>query len=176
MRKISTLLIMISLFSCNYKIYPPKDAYSKPPFIYKSDKSFQEVWDNVIDFFAQKGIAISLIDKSSGLIISVQTDMIWSSENRKTNKMKKPDAWVVLNNIYDPAPNKYRYPERVSGKWNVRVKPEGEKCTINVNLHDLIVYDYSYTRTGIPVEVAVTQSYNPTTTGNFEKLIYDIIK
>lgn len=42
-------------------------SYQEAPTVISSSRSFDKVWDTTIDYFAQKGISISTIDRSSGL-------------------------------------------------------------------------------------------------------------
>ena len=67
-----------------------------PPIVSNSDQPFEKVWENVIDYFAQNGIPIRIIDKSSGLIISDKAKLSFTFENAKTGKMNHPDHFVVL--------------------------------------------------------------------------------
>jgi hypothetical protein len=124
--------------------------YQEEPYIIKSSQSFEKVWVNVVDHFAQKGISISLIDKSSGLIIAkkrfVSTN--WTYEENKLPK--NSGAYVVVSRCgyvtgYD---FKDFNPEYVDGEWNVRIKEQDGKTYININLFNLMAQGKSETING----------------------------
>lgn len=154
---------------------PLKGDYPPTPIISASDKSFDKVWDNVIDYFAQNGIPIKIIDKSSGLIISDKAKLTWSFED-KLGKLANSSAWVVLQKIMDPLHEKPYTPNYVSGEWNIRIKSNDGKTTINVNLYNIEAtygsyYYSSYTHSTIaPVKV------EGKTTGVFENAISSAVK
>lgn len=168
-------LIIIGLTSCGYKIVPLKGDYPQTPIVFKSDKSFDKVWDNIIDLFAQTGVPIHLVDRSSGLIISGVTNIPWSFENKSGDLINK-SAYIALVKYIDKGNNKPVKPFEITGKWNIRIKDIGEgRTSVNINLHEL---SGSGDQFNAAIRNKKTRSFsiNGKTTGNFEKLIFDIIK
>jgi hypothetical protein len=172
MNKLLTLIfISVMLASCAPKVYTLKGAYPAPPIVYNSEKNFETVWSNVIDLFAQKGIPIQLVDKSSGLIVSGSATLTWSFED-KIGNLVKTDAWVVLPKMIDKGNNKLIKPYAVYGSWNIRIKTDGSKTSINTNLYNIsAVYSNpaAYTKPAMAIS-------DGRSTGNFEKFIYDLVK
>jgi hypothetical protein len=177
MKKASALLIILFLFSCApSKIVPIKGKYPPTPIVANSPKTFDQAWDIIIDYFAQNGIPIKIIDRSSGLIVSEQTKLTWSFE-KKDGSLFLPTASVVLEKILKPSSENWFSPQEVTGEWNVRVKkaPDGT-VSINVNLYNIKAlyerYYYSYV-THTAVEPILTKG---TTTGNFETAMENVLK
>lgn len=171
MKKLFFLSTILFLTSCTaIRITPLKGTYPQTPIIYYSDKSFDKVWDNIIDLFAQKGLSIRIIDRSSGLIISTQSPLSWAYEDKK-GILKNPKADVAIPLMYNPNSNNSLTPTSVTGEWNIRIKAQDGKTSINVNLVNI-------TRTqailGHPEQTYTVA--NGKTTGNFERFIYGIIK
>lgn len=168
--KLLTILIVITLTSClpSYKTIPLKSTYSDGNFEEYSDKTKDQVWDNVIDFFAKAGLSIRIIDRASGLIISGQTSLKTTYENTKGELVKK-DAWVVVAKTIDQY-KKVVPATSVTGEWNVRLKEVNGKTLINVNLVSPTYIGYT-TNVSTAFKKGSIQS-----TGVFEKMIYDIVK
>jgi hypothetical protein len=172
-RNVTLLALILSfLFAgcIGYKVVPLKGTYTDGNFEAYSDKSINEVWDNIFDFFARSGITIRIIDKSSGLIISGTTALKWSYENPK-GVLYHPDAWVAVFKTIDPNSKKPIGLVSVTGEWNIRIKPQGERTLINVNL-----VSPSYTSVALERNNTVFKKGEIQSTGVFEKLIYDKIK
>lgn len=164
--------ISLFLLSCeSTKMVPLKGKYSDGNFVAYSDKSKEKIWDNIIDFFAKNGLSIRIIDKSSGLIISGTTSLDWTYEN-KNGALVHSDAWVVIAKTQYIS--KTIEVGRVIGEWNIRIKEENGKTSININL---VNPSYYYKN-------ATVATANPTSfksgycksTGKFEESIYQIIK
>lgn len=176
MKKIYFFTIAILLFcSCSYKTIPLKNNYSNGNFEEYSIKSVDEVWSNIIEFFAKGGISIKIIDKSSGLIVSDKTEMTWTYENKK-GELVNPEAWLVIAKLIDPANQKPVKPESINGEWNIRIKQSGEKTLININL---VNPTYSTYRVSGGVRSLVAYNFKKglfQSTGEFEKWIYETIK
>lgn len=147
MKSFLSFLIVLLFASCSSKVIPIKGSYPQTPIIFKSENSFEKTWDKLVDVFAQKGLAIKIIDKSSGLIISTNSEMPATPEDSKGNP-KNPSAFIVVPSVKSngqikpisgsnqgayPAKSKITY-NPVYGEWNVRVKPDGSGSTINVNI------------------------------------------
>lgn len=175
MRKISfVILTECLLIGCNVKTIPIKGSYLKPPYVLTTNSPFEQVWDKLIDLFAQKGLPIRIIDKSSGLITSDRAILTTTVET-KDGKLKNPTAFIVIPQVYDPGTRKYspisKYSD-VSGEWNVRVKQSDGQTTINVNIVNVKYQTWdAYYKVNRDVILTEYQS-----TGVFEKLIAETIK
>lgn len=176
MKKNIAVLLSIFLFSCMAtKTIAIKGAYPVPPITTSTDRPFDKVWDRVIDYFAQNGIPIKIIDKSSGLIVSDKAKLTWSFED-KNGQIFSKTAFVVLDKVIYSMTGKPFPPEIVTGEWNVRIKTDGGKTLINVNLYNIqatyVKYYYtSYAHTSVePVTV------EGKTTGVFEEKFADMVK
>lgn len=167
----SILIIAIALFSCAApKITPLKGSYSNGNFEATVDKPKDQIWDNIIDFFSKKGLPISLIDRSSGLIVSNEVSLKWTRET-KEGKPKSPTADIVVQTVYDPNSRTYINPYLITGQWNIRIKPlEDNKTLVYVNLVNPR-YVSTYGGTATTFRQGSMQSL-----GNFERLIFENIK
>lgn len=172
MKKFLFLLFVLNLTSCSVKTIPLKGNYPQTPIIYISDHSEKEVWDKLVDFFAQSGYSIKIIDKSSGLIVANRTIIPATYENRK-GQIIYDTALVVLTHtsVQEEYSNILKHPNTITGDWNVRIKSMEGKTSININLvnlqqETLATYGYSIS----------WASVNGHTTGRFEKSLYETIK
>jgi len=149
MKKYFTYLLVIILSSCSAKIYPLTGTYPTTPIVIKSTKSFDQAWDKLVDIFAQKGLSIKIIDKSSGLIISSKSELSATFEDNK-GKIVDPAAFVVvpatiyyggkrgpITGITSGAYSKSIITSPAYGDWNVRIKPDGTGSLINVNINNV---------------------------------------
>lgn len=166
-------IVTVFLTGCVATMIPLKGTYPDKPFEVISNKSVDSVWSSVIDLFATKGLSIKVIDKSSGLIVSEKTSFInnYTFENN-SGKLEKPAAWIVLAKTTNPMGGFY-VPQKVLGEWNVRVKSNGNKTVINVNLTNIDASSYfapsQYSAGG-------TFVFQGKSTGQFESMIADAIK
>lgn len=164
-------LAIFLLMGCAIKTIPIKGKYLETPYEAISNKSKDQVWDKIIDFYAQKGLSIRIIDKSSGLIISDKTALTWTFEDSKGN-LTNPDAWIVIEKSIDPGANKVIKPASVSGDWNIRIKAlPDNKTSINVNVVNIKAKSGAKGNYG-----GNEYDIKAFSTGNFEKLITDQIK
>ena len=179
---ISTLFLA-SCFTSS-KIIPLKGSYPSLPIVITTDKDFNTVWDKLIDLFAQKGIPIKLIDRSSGLILCERSLLKTTVEDKK-GVLEDNTAWIVVPKEHNPALNrdiaitgstsgvysKKMIPNDVNGEWNVRVKSESGKTSINVNIVNVKFEDFGANGYSKLLNVSSYKS-----TGIFEKIISDEIK
>ncbi|HTI12517.1 MAG TPA: hypothetical protein VL832_28285 [Puia sp.] len=134
MKKIAPFLFAsLFMLSCSVQFVAPKGNYPKPPIAYHSNKPVDKVWDNLIDVFAQNGLSIKIIDKSSGLIVSERKSLSFTVEDKK-GKIKNPSAFVIMPRITYEGFDDAILPYHVYGEWNVRIKAEGQGTLININL------------------------------------------
>lgn len=174
----SSLLIFSALLfnSCmTMKPLPLKGNYLDKPYEVISDKTFEQVWTNIIDLFATKGLSIKLIDKSSGLIISEKTSFLndYTFED-KTGNLENPNASVVIEKITYQGYNQSAKPDKITGEWNIRIKDNGNgKTVVNVNLTNI---DATSFIAGSQYSPARNLTFNGKSTGKFEELISTLIK
>ena len=133
------MLFCIFVFtSCSLQKIPLA-SNNKPNTIYYSDKSREEVWGKIIELFARNGIGISLIDKSSGLIVSYKTNF----SNRITQENDKgelinPNAYVVSSKVLNSLGMNI-FPNEATGSWNIRLFEDKGRTAIEVNLTNIEV-------------------------------------
>lgn len=168
---------LIIASACTVKTIPLKGKYLSPPYVIESSNNFQNVWDKIIDLFAQKGIGIKLIDKSSGLIVA-QNSLVTVTKEDKNGKPIDPEAWLVSSQMYEPGSQKYYYPEKASAEWNIRIKDLGNgKTSINVNLVNIVALTtVTQVNPIFMASTSTTYNTNVVSTGMFEKLLADLIK
>ena len=168
MRKSIALIGICYLLASCSPLRPLKGSYygSERPFTISTTKSIDEVWSKVIDLFATKGLSIKIIDKASGLITSESFSFIGKNTNEtETGTLTDPSAWIVCS-----VPN----PGQVDGSWNVRIKKdEIGKTVININITNLVA---KTVLTQTAYVKGSTVLYEAKSTGNFERLISDLIK
>ncbi|MBL0337317.1 MAG: hypothetical protein IPP73_18915 [Chitinophagaceae bacterium] len=164
------ILFIILFSSCATKIYPLKGTYTNGNFEQITDKSKDQVWENIIDFFSKNGISIRIIARSSGLIISGESSLTWSYEN-SNGILDTPEACVAIYKLYDPGSRTIFKPYSVTGEWNIRIKEQNGKTLVNINL-----VNPSYTLAQTSANRTIFQKGYLQSTGNFEKWVYDNIK
>lgn len=139
----------------------------------ETDKSYDEVWGNVIDFFATNGIPISTLEKASGLIVSKEVSLENITTTEKNGVISNPNAYIVVpyvkNSIYMKVTSL-----KVISDFNVRVKEQNGKVVISVNLPNikalLNVMEGAYIRT------PQTKTIEAKSTGVFEKKLLNLFK
>lgn len=182
------LLASVILGSCSpTKVYKVKGDYPETPIKIHSSKSFDEVWENLVDLFAQKGLAIRTIDKNSGLIVSEKSRLPVTVEDDK-GKLKDSTAFIVVPKYRDAYTHKLvpvsgqwynRSIDKMinydaEGDWNVILKKTDTGCLINVNITNLSYTNRVSANSRKPDQVVALSSGR--TTGVFENLIADSIK
>lgn len=166
-----SLLLSFALLGCmSTKSIPLKGTYTNGNFEATTPTPKDKVWDNIVDFFSKKGLSIKIIDRSSGLIVSDETALTWSYED-KNGKLVHPDAWVAIKKILVSGSNTPIKPNIITGEWNIRIKgAPNNQTSIAVNLvNQRYINQFAITPT------AFSQG-GIQSTGVFEKMIYDQIK
>jgi hypothetical protein len=148
---------------------PLKRDYAKIQNTFYTEKTKDEVWGKIVELFSTNGIGISLIDKSSGLIISNKTDFLnKTTTETPTGELIDKSAYIVREKKdYGMGDIK---PLEVNGTWNIRVFEKDGKTGININLNNIYA--------GITVRVgsqSSTATFDAKSTGNFEKMVFDSI-
>lgn len=169
---IAAIIILFFTIGCSISKSTLKGKYQETPFQIESSKSFEETWSKLIDLFAQKGLSIKIIDKSSGLITSEKTSFLssYTYENEQI-KPNNPNAFIILAKV--SYGGRVYAPTTLTGEWNVRIKQAEGKTIINVNLVNIIALfeapSSKYSR-GETVEM------HAKSTGVFERLIAEQLR
>ena len=147
MRKIiPTLLFFISCSA-------PKQIINNAPssYTFETQKPFEQVWSNVIDYVTSKGVSIKNIDKASGIIVTDDYSLTGSyTYEDKNGNLQDPGAYVLINKIKS-ALGIIIPPSSINGNYNIRVKPlkdnSGTSVTVNlVNLKGYVIFGTGYNR------------------------------
>ncbi len=166
---LSLCLITVMWTSCLTVKTPPNLVGNYPTVIsVETDKSYDEVWDNVIDYFAKTGIAISTIEKASGLIVSNKVSLKGAVTMEKDGVLLDSCAYIVI-----PYEKNIVYLDATSD-FNVRVKEHNGKVSISVNLPNIIAK-----RTVKPVGfqmISYPQVVEAKSTGVFEQGLLNLFK
>lgn len=174
----STLVFVASILLTSCMTLKPvslKGNYSESPYEVVSDKEFDQVWSNIIDLFATKGLSIKLIDKNSGLIISEKTSFLsdYTFED-KNGVLENPNASIVIEKMTYEGYNQSLKPQKITGEWNIRIKENSSgKVVVNVNLTNI---DATSLVAGSQYSPAQNLTFNGKSTGKFEELITSLVK
>ena len=169
-----TLLTLTVLSGCGAKTIPIKGSYIQSPFSISTDKSFENVWDKIIDLFVLKGYSIKIVDKNSGLITSERV-IVKVTVEKKNKELLDSKAFIVVPQIYEPGPNRYTPITKnsdITGEWNIRIRTVQGKTVVDVNVVNLkYQFHDTYYRT---YREEILSNYK--STGVFERTIADLIK
>lgn len=167
------IAFMFLLISCAPKIIPLTRDVTGGPYIAHSNSNKDVVWDKIIDLFAQKGLPIKIIDRSSGLIISDRSLFPITIE-KKDGSLKDSTAYFVIPKMKNQGSGKYEPAfNDVSGEWNIRIKEDPAGGTsININIVNM-KYAYLYYNSKVPQDKPLP-SYK--STGVFENMVTEQIQ
>lgn len=134
----------------------------------ESDKSFDEVWNKVIDYFAITGIPITVMEKASGFIVSKEMSLNDMVTMEKDGVLLNERSFVVI-----PYASNIVY-MKASSDFNVRVKEENGKVTIMVNLPNIFV-QRTLKPTGFQM-FSEPERVEAKSTGAFERGLLELFK
>lgn len=101
----------------------------------ETTRNYDDVWNEVVDYFANNGIPISIIEKASGIIvakgISFSGEQI-TIESKKTHEPLSKDAYIVVPYVSGQIRNAL-----ATADFNVRVKDKGDSVVITINLFNI---------------------------------------
>lgn len=155
------------------QLTPLRGRYVEEPPIAYSTKSFDQVWDNVVDVVAQMGFPIKLLDRANGLLVCEETSLnnTYTLED-KDGRLINPNAFVVI-----PRPgSRYQgsvFAMSLTGVANVRIRAEEGRTKINVNLGNLQVKS---SETWWSKEDEYNFYHGIRSTGRFEDIIIELVK
>lgn len=171
-----SLLLTTMFISCGVTSYYSLRQNYTPQTSIETASSYDEVWNNVVDFFAQNNLSISVLEKDSGLIaasnVEIMGPVLVTQENRN-GQLVNPSAWFVIPY------NKAFANGRVKCSINVRVKKTQYGMThISVNLGNIIGYRCIKYLTMMFTEATEWQQMpvQCVSTGNFEADLLNLFK
>jgi hypothetical protein len=173
MKLLTLLAACLFLSSCSvHKLIPVSEDHYDPKTI-ETSSSFDQVWDKLIDVFAQNGMSIKVIDRSSGVIVS-ERSLLPSTIELDPGKLKNPTAYAVLPRVRYATRDKPLYYE-LTGEWNLRLKKSDKGTLVFINIGNV---EGKYTAEDDHSNVIVYKKLCPTckSTGVFEDKIADVIK
>lgn len=172
---IMAFCIAITLSSCTSTQVAIKGNY---PIVNSAttSTSYDQVWSNVIDFFAEHSIPIGTIAKDSGLItapnVSLGEELV--SYEDKSGQIVDPNTWFVLPY------NKNVVGCRAECSFNVRVKQmENGDTNIQINLSNIVgYYNIEYLDTFSFKKEIIREKYprDCYSTGKFEQMLLSLFK
>lgn len=171
------LLLTLSgcLTSCVITQYKIRGTYVCQNSI-ETTTSFDKVWDNVIDFFAENSISINTISKESGLIVAndVAIDSSLVTFEDINGRIVDRSAWFVVPYMDDVVGG------RAKCSFNVRVKKISETNTfIQVNCYNLVGYYNFKVLNTMTFKYEIIENIYPRecrSTGRFEKTLLGLFK
>jgi hypothetical protein len=168
---ICSCLAAITFSSCATTNIPLVGNYYSDQTEIISNKNKEKVWDNIVEFCAQQGLSIKVIDKASGLISFDKLGAKWTFElEDKSGNLEDSTAWVaVTKRIFKSVPRQIQRPSSLSVEWSIRLKDlQDGKIQVTTNLiyvKDTGVYSTKYDKY---VNENVLQSFS---TGVMEKML-----
>jgi len=172
--KLLTLIIScLFLYSCSvHKVIPVSEDHYDSKTI-ETSASFDQVWDKLIDLFAQNGMSIKVIDRSSGVIVS-ERGLVPSTIELDPGKLKNPTAYAVSPKVRYATRDKSLYYE-LTGEWSVRLKKSDKGTVISINIGNV---EGKYVAYDDHSNAIVYTKHCPTcrSTGVFEENISNFIK
>jgi len=173
MKLLTFFIGCLALSSCTvHKVIPISEDYYDPKTI-ETTASFDQVWDKVIDLFAQNGLSIKVIDRTSGLIVA-ERGLLPSTIELDPGKLKNPKAYAVSPKVRYATRDKPLYYE-LTGEWNVRLKKSDKGTVISINISNV---EGKYVAYDDHSNAIVYTKHCPTcrSTGAFEENISNFIK
>lgn len=167
------LTAICCLSSCSKKVYGLRGNYDAVTSI-ETNSSFEDIWNRVIDFFAENNIPIATLEKASGIVVANNVNISQSriSIENEQGRMVDKNAWFVF-----PYEKKF-----VSGKvqcsFNVRVrKQENGKNYISVNLGGISGYKSISVFNPVSLKTSIIENAAPCySTGKFEEDLLNLFK
>ncbi|MBA4849514.1 hypothetical protein [Emticicia sp. BO119] len=167
MKKVFTLLLALCIFSsCQQKLlYPLKGNYPGN-YALVTDRSPDEVWNDILAYCSQSGIELKITDRKSGLIISKWYRLRTYTFENQDGTLQENGADVVIG---CETPGKFigdcQAPNIIWTNIIFKLNERSSKTALTVRLSDLIAW---YSRWEYLKEVK--------STGVLEKQIIERIK
>jgi hypothetical protein len=118
----------------------PKVQYRQPgPEVDRAatvvNAPFEKTWNAVIDVFARENTPIQTLEKASGFVVAERAVIPWSEPAEYLFALSLADCGA----IYNPQTGRWREYPPTTAKYNIVVRPQGDKSTVRVNAKFLSV-------------------------------------
>lgn len=167
------LFVALLLSGCATPALTPLKSNYEKPYMVEINRPFDDVWSDVVDVLATKGLNIKTLDKSSGIVISEKVSFVGSITVEDANGIPKdPKAYVVTSWNRNEL-NMIITPNQAFGTWNVRVKKLSDSVTVvsaNIVGLEAVLSQTSLANTPI------LATFEAKSTGVFEKSFLELIK
>jgi len=140
----NAVLIVLLLASCG-QFVPVKGTYQRGPYSIDTQKSKDEIWENLMDLITKNALSVTLLDKASGVLIvgptAIEITRELGSYDKITRQRSADEApQLQLKDAAGVSGYTYRngsfsYPETGVTRWNVRVRDSGDSRTVSVVLY-----------------------------------------
>ncbi len=160
-------LLLVLLPACGSYKSQLSNTYSAQNS-FSTDKNFDYVWDNVIDFFAINGIPVTNIEKASGFITAsgIKFENNYTVEKQDDRRYNPNAYFVIPTNNFDRV--------EITANFNVRVrKNKDNTITVSVNLPNL--KGTIYKRDKLVTGQLMPNSVEVASTGVFEQQLFEQI-
>ncbi|MDE6069610.1 MAG: hypothetical protein K2F92_01850 [Alistipes sp.] len=168
-----TLTAICCLSSCSQKVYRLRGNYDVVTSI-ETNSSFEDVWNRVIDFFAENNIPIATLEKASGIVVANSVNIPESriSIEDEQGRILDRNAWFVF-----PYEKKF-VRGKVQCSFNIRVrKQENGKSYISVNLGGISGYKSISVFNPVNLTTNIIEQAAPCySTGKFEEDLLNLFK
>lgn len=165
-----------AISSCSPKVYGLRGNYDVTNNSIETSSSFDDVWNRVIDFFAESNIPVATLEKASGIIVANNVNIsntLVSVENEQ-GVIADKNAWFVFP--YE----KGLIGGRVVCSFNVRVrKQENGKTYVSVNLGGITGYKSIEYFSSLTFRKETINQPIPSacySTGKFERALLNLFK
>ena len=173
---LGVMLIATLLTACSTQTYVVRGQYDIANSV-TTTTPYDQVWNNIIDFFAENSIPIGTLSKDSGLITSTNISFgenIVSYEN-ENGVIADKNAWFVVP--YCSVPKVVG--ARATCSFNVRVRQEEGQVKIQVNLSNMIGYYNWEMRDPMTLRKEIVKNVYPRecqSTGKFEEALLSLFQ
>ncbi|RFS17692.1 hypothetical protein [Emticicia sp. C21] len=139
MKKVLSLLLILSVFSsCQQKLTRPLKGNYPTDYTIISEKSSDELWNDIIAYCSESGIKLKIIDRKSGLIVSQWYKLGTYTFENQDGTLRENGANVVLG---CETPGKFiadcQPPTIIWTFINFKLNEKNNKISLTVRLSDL---------------------------------------
>ncbi len=139
-----------------------------------TSSAFNEVWNKVIDFFAEQSIPIATLEKESGIIVASNITIKYPlcAAEDEYGDLTKPNAWFAFPYT------KKGVNHKVTCSFNVRVREtEDNKTYISVNISNISgEYQLEYIDNFFQKHLTPYTAIQCEPTGKFERDLLNLFK